>query len=671
MTSPKPPAPGGDRDGEATRADSANSAVVRALDAALDSLASAVDQQRPPKLAAVYAAVQRVIDSDGGILALAERAERYHTAGVFRAGPWEHPPRLLPNLVAAGLLADEKTAAVEIMSELRMLAIATGVMQSELSSEEAREFLRDVIVLNLTLLSPSGSEAERARPAAYARARTLLNYLLQHLSPSLVRGAFVAELDALCAQRPILTRRARTLIECAAALPTAEGEGPSDVRLELYRRAVSQPSPLSQTHTELRSYQQALASADQETLDQEARAFGASLRLTGLGNPHHALLLRHLESHDPSLLGTTLGLNAIGEATLQQQLGTVLELIRVAIQPETCDSIYGLAGMLERALLCRRTVVKSLARLANVSLHPSVTKSLMARVDMSSSLNANAALLAGAISVLGQPLGVGQGNNPTCQSARAISLWSLHAPGYLLNLLIRAASSGAIQLDFEGVILQSDKLTGGVATTIHPDLDPVSLVLVPHLDRIYDAMALRAAGRGMDVHRWVNPALYGRWVPLGFACAIDPLTHYVTGYDTFVRLFFATHHPAYSDGDQLLSPNPVGIIVTDVHGRKLGAHAVSLLRVEADPHGELRAYFFNPNNEGRQVWGPQTVVSVSGNGELPGESSLPFALFAARLYAFHYHPLEGGESDAVPDAVIAAVTEDSKSSWGRSYEWAL
>jgi hypothetical protein len=361
----------------------------------------------------------------------------------------------------------------------------------------------------------------------------------------------------------------------------------------------------------------------------------------------------------------------VGEATLHQQIEAVRELVDVAIHAETCDAIYGLAGVLERGLVCRRAVVKGLKRLTTLSLHSSATKGLMDKLRAGSSVNANALLLAGAISVLGQPLGVGQGNNPTCQSARAISLWSLHAPGYLLNLLIRAASDGAIHLDFEGIVLQSELLTGGVATTIHPDLDPVSLVLVPHLDRLYDAMAVRSLGRGMDVHRWVNPALYGRWVPLGFACAIDELTRYVTRYDQFVRRFYATHHPSFNDGDDLSYPNPVGILVTDAHGRMLGAHAVSLLRVEPDPQGELRAYFFNPNNEGRQVWGPHTVVSVSGNGEIPGESSLPFARFAARLYAFHYYTLEGGDLDAVPDSLVAAVTEDSKQSWGRAYQWAL
>jgi len=645
-------------------------AVLR-LEAALADLHRRDGGTRQAQLSTVYATLHGVLAVDGGLNVLAERGERFAVSGVFDGGPWFDPRWLLPQLVGGGLLADDKTVAVEIMSELRMLAIANNRLNATINPEQAREFLREVIVLNMGLLSPSGTEAERARPETYARARTFLLFLLEHLSPSLMRDAFVAELDALCAQRPIITQRARTLIERASLLPGKSQHASNEKRLQLYQLAVGQPSALSQTHPIPADYQAAIKNLDGTALDQEIRSFASSLRLTGLGNPYHALLLRHLITLDPSRIGPALGLNAVGEATLQQQIDCVVDLIHVAIHAETCDALYGLAGLLERGLLCRRSVIKGLQRLATASLHPSTRKGLTEKLSATRSVNANALLLAGAISVLGQPLGVGQGNNPTCQSARAVSLWSLHAPGYLLNLLIRAASDGAVHLDFEGVVLQSDQLTGGVAATIHPDLDPVSSVLVPHLDRLYDAMAKRALGRGVDFHRWVNPALYGRWVPLGFACAIDDLTHYVTRYDEFIRRFYATHHPSFNDGDDLMYPNPVGILVTDAHGRVLGPHAVSLLRVEPDPQGEMRAYFFNPNNEGRQVWGANTVVSVSGNGEVPGESSLPFARFAARLYAFHYHPLEGGDLDAVPEALIAAVTEDSKQSWGRAYQWAL
>lgn len=46
-------------------------------------------------------------------------------------------------------------------------------------------------------------------------------------------------------------------------------------------------------------------------------------------------------------------------------------------------------------------------------------------------------LLARVLNLLGQPLGVGQGNNPSCQSAigLCLCLWADHAADYLLQLL--------------------------------------------------------------------------------------------------------------------------------------------------------------------------------------------------------------------------------------------
>src|SRR5690606_30129334 len=103
-------------------------------------------------------------------------------------------------------------------------------------------------------------------------------------------------------------------------------------------------------------------------------------------------------------------------------------------------------------------------------------------------------LTAGLLNVLGQPLGVGQGHNPTCQSARAISMWAYNDPDYLMHLVARAARDGGITMHFEGARMQSGDLPAGMAETLHLDLDAVSLVLVPHLDRIYTGMGRLAAG---------------------------------------------------------------------------------------------------------------------------------------------------------------------------------
>ena len=230
--------------------------------------------------------------------------------------------------------------------------------------------------------------------------------------------------------------------------------------------------------------------------------------------------------------------------------------------------------------------------------------------------------------MLGQPLGVGQGNNPTCQGARALSLWSLHDPGYLLQLLTSAVRDDTVEFLFEGTPIFSGEIAGGVAEgKFDLRLDPVSRILVPHLDRVYDEMMRRAALRGEDPHKWVNPALYGRWVPNSLISPFNLINQSVVGYEDFLRLFYATHHPSYDEGHDLVYPNPVGLLITNVHGRFLGYHAVSIQRVAEDDEGKIRVYFFNPNNEGRQNWGKGVEPSVVGHGEIPGESSLPFRSF--------------------------------------------
>jgi len=275
----------------------------------------------------------------------------------------------------------------------------------------------------------------------------------------------------------------------------------------------------------------------------------------------------------------------------------------------------------------------------------------------------------GAIGVLGQPLGIGQGENPTCQAARCISLWAAHAPDLLLGTLLSAARDGRVEASFEGTRFDTHDV---LDTPLDPPdlaLDPVQIVLVPHLNRIYDVMIARAGLRAVDSHKWVNPAMYGHWVPKGFACCIDPRTKEVQRYADFLATFFATHHPDFCEDAAVPYPNPVGLLITDATGRYLGPHAVSVQRVALDPTGALRVYFFNPNNDGRQRWAAEVEPSVRGRGEWPGESSLPFAQFASRLYAFHFDPYQQGDAFAVPAELIAEARASARHSWGRAFQW--
>ncbi len=102
----------------------------------------------------------------------------------------------------------------------------------------------------------------------------------------------------------------------------------------------------------------------------------------------------------------------------------------------------------------------------------------------------------------------------------------------------------------------------------------------------------------------------------------------------------------------------------------LGFHAISLLRVDKDSEGEWRIYFFNPNSVGRQDWGQGIRPEVTGKGEKPGESSLPFAEMTSRLYAYHYNSLRVKELPRnVPNETVKRIAKLARESWGRKYRW--
>ncbi|WP_070121377.1 hypothetical protein [Bacillus marinisedimentorum] len=606
-----------------------------------------------------------------GLDVLLDYAHKYDETGVFKGGPWEDASKLQPPFVGGSLRLKGVNSIVELMSELRMLSIAKGTVEHDkISRGEAQDFLNEVMALNLDLLFPPETEEGRMESGEHIdRARRLIDFLGKQLSYRAIAENLIDEIDRLTVQRPIMVNRIVKMIKTAENLMDEEVSGPAREKFEHFAAALTHPTPLSEKHPDLRGYRLAIKDADEDVLKQEAAAFAESMHATGLVAPHHAVLIRHLNRNVPDIVPFALDLSEKGTANFNEHFDLVTQLIQVAIHPPTRQSVYGLARMLDRGVLSSPPVIPGLRRLIELDIHPEVRGVLLNTINKREGITANAILVSGVISVLGQPLGVGQGLNPTCQSARGISLWAQHGQSYLLEVIARAARDNEVDMNFEGEMLYSSKIEGGLAPNLHTELDPVSLVLVPHLDRIYNEMMKKTLLRGEDGHKWVNPEFYGNFISRGFSSVLDPLTNAVSDYPGFVKLFYSTHHPEYNEGHELIYPNPVGIFITNVHGGLLGLHAVSIQRVAKDPAGDYRLYFYNPNNDSGQNWGQGIEPSVQGNGEEIGESSLPFHEFVSRLYAFHYNPYEQGESYMVEDELVEQVVELAKGSWGKEYTW--
>ncbi|MFP3343607.1 hypothetical protein R0J87_13980 [Halomonas sp. SIMBA_159] len=641
--------------------------LLSKFDDAVRLLSQAPAFSKPAKLPRVFDTARRVLMQAGGCAALEARAADFESAGIFAGSDWETPQYLIPTLTTYSLKsADANVVVIEALSELRLLAVAKGDYPHTLiSQEQAHHYLTQVMAINLWLLFNAPSEAERETQGRLANiSRQLFQHLAERIGYEYVIDQLIDEIWRILKQRPIQVdaiKQMITQIALCQANPDidlgASGHGADRLVSSLYG-----PTQACREDPGIDVYRARLERMDNATLQAESTGFARAMHDTGLVSPYHAVLLRYLLEEGDHLLSEALGLSSTGRDCLLCYRELVHALIRSGVYPATAQAVYGLALLLERGILYQPPVAPAMWRQLNLQLSEWAEDRLtLAYGDVASP---RARLIEGVLCMLGLPLGVGQGNNPTCQSARALSMWAYNDPDYLLQMVTWAARDDEIIMHFEGQPISSNESVSGVAAHLPMDLDPVSLIVVPHLDRIYAEMGRRCIGREGDPHRWVNPEFHGWWSGRGFSINVDVATGKLCEVDTFIRHFYASYHPYYNGNQPLIHPQPAGIAVTDSAARFIGWHAITILRASLDPNDVMRVYFYNPNNDSGQDWGDGVKVSTSGNGERFGEASLPFEQFTSRLYIYHYDPLESGELATVTDEELERVKGFLHRSWG-------
>ncbi|MDX1455438.1 MAG: hypothetical protein R3217_08295 [Gammaproteobacteria bacterium] len=641
--------------------------LLKRLEEATAAMASAPEFSKPAKLGRVLDTARRVMAQEGGFAAIEQRIQSLEEAGVFTGSDWDSPQTLVPSLTSHSLRSPEpETVVVEVLSELRLLAVASGnYLHPLISAEQSHHYLTQALAINLAMLFTPPGEAERVTQGKLAGLpRALLQYLADRIGFEHIIDSLIDEIWRLLRQRPIQVdsiKQMITQIAICRANPDIE-LGSSGRGAERLVSALFGPTRASRDDPGLDVYTERVEHLDAGGLQSEATGFARSMHDTGVVSPYHAVLLRYLRNNSDHLLADALGLSATGRDCLLCYRELVMALIDDSVFAASAQCIYGLANLLERGVLYQPSVAPALWRQLSLPLSPWSEERL--RLAFGDTVTPRTRLLEGIISMLGQPLGVGQGNNPTCQSARALSMWANNDPDYLLQLLAWAARDNEVIIHFEGRPVSSKNFLVDSGKPLPLDLDPVSLLLVPHLDYIYEEMGTICEMREGDPHRWINPEFHGWWVGRGFRINVDVPTGQLVDVEDFLRHFYGYYHPLYNGNQPLIHPQPAGIAVTDSAARFIGWHAITIQRVAFDPTQVMRVYFFNPNNDSHQDWGNDVKVSTAGNGELYGESSLPIDQFASRLYIFHFDPLEGGKTADVEIEELERVIGFIHGSWG-------
>ncbi len=644
------------------------------LDDACERLAQVQSFAKFTQSAGALEAARRLMAVPGGVEVVYRRICALEAAGIFMGSDWEFPEKLQPVMAANTLkLSNDHTLILECLSELRLVAVARGELASAtLSPDDARQFLARVLALNLRLVFGQMDESERIRLGRNAElVYQHQRFVAEQVGFGEVVEELISEIWRILAQRPIELGHVHQMINSVAGylnsgepgVPAASARGAERLISALYG-----PTRGCQEDPGLDVFRDRLAGMDEAALRNEALGFGRAMHDTGLVSPYHPVFLHYVLDHAPDLVSSTLGLSSTGVDGLTCYSELVHKLIREALWPETAQAVYGLAGLLERGVLYSGPVPAALWRQIHLQLSPEAERLLGVQDDNARSA-AWARLLAGVINVLGCPRGIGQGNNPTCQSARALSMWSSNDPDYLLQVVAWATRDNDVSAHFEGKALSSAALTAHMPPAPLYDVDPVSAVTVPHLDALYMEMGRLCAFRSEDPHKWVNPEFHGWWVGRGFAIVVDVATGAVVNFARFIRRFYACYHPLYNGKNPVIHSQPAGIAVTDSTAKFVGWHAIAIERVGYDPDGEMRVYFFNPNNDSTQDWGNGVEVSTEGAGERHGESSLPFEQFLSRLYIFHFDPRDEAVDATIPEGAVERIADMAKNSWaaGRQF----
>ncbi|MCH8553422.1 MAG: hypothetical protein LAT62_15910 [Natronospirillum sp.] len=646
--------------------DSVSGELFEQLDAAIKRLADTNAVEGVSPVFEVVDAARALMFNADGLDALYERVSAIEAAGFFGGSDWDYPRTLAPSLAVRTVRHGEPTAnLVEILSQIRLLAVARGdYTHPSVSAEHAHHFLAQVLAMNLDLVVSDLQESDRLRPDELGYAvQNLYHYLLRHLGYENLLEHLVAEVWRILAQRPVQVGSIKQMVaQIAACLEKPEAlDGEVSADAQQLVTALFSPTEDCRDDPGFEVYSARLVDMDNAALLQEAIGFAQAMHRTGLVSPYMPGFIRYLRTRWNELIPTALGLSKTGADAFHCYPELIHTLIDEALFPETSQCAYGLAMMLERGILYAPPVAPSLWRQIRLPLCDAAAEKI--RAVFGTSRPASAFLLADVLNVLGSPLGIGQGNYPTCQSTRALSMWAYNTPAELLRVLAWAARDDEVVMRFEGASLSSRELGEGLASEPPVEVDAVSLLTVPHLDRIYFAMGRLSIGRGEDPHKWVNTEFHGDQVGHGFRIAVAVATGMLNDFEGFIRDFYAAYHPIYNGDIPVINPQPAGIAITDSATRFLGWHAITIQRLALDPHQEMRVYFFNPNNDSGQNWGQGIVTSTQGHGEFYGEASLPVAEFASRLYLFHYDPLEKGESSLIPTDELNRAMDLARNSW--------
>ncbi|MDN3670705.1 hypothetical protein QWY93_15380 [Echinicola jeungdonensis] len=132
------------------------------IDELINALESATILTKADKAQHLMGQIDLATESTDGVELVYQKIGKMTKAGIFKKSPWEDASKLVSGLVNGTLKSGHPNSTMELLSELRLMAIAKGkITLNEVSKEEARDFIQEVIVSNLEFVFQEPLEETR------------------------------------------------------------------------------------------------------------------------------------------------------------------------------------------------------------------------------------------------------------------------------------------------------------------------------------------------------------------------------------------------------------------------------------------------------------------------------------------------------------------------------
>nr|MBI1230234.1 hypothetical protein [Cytophagales bacterium] len=167
----------------------------------LSEFIQATPLMKPAKASTIMSQIDLLVYTPEGLSLIYDNIEGLTKGGIFEGSPWADPAKLVASLVNGTLKSGHPNSTIEIVSELRLVAISNGkLISTGFSQDDAENFIQEVIVANLEFVFNEPLEDTRLVMSEHElqKVHILFKFIATHTKFDSIKEKLADELTLIC-----------------------------------------------------------------------------------------------------------------------------------------------------------------------------------------------------------------------------------------------------------------------------------------------------------------------------------------------------------------------------------------------------------------------------------------------------------------------------------------